>query len=247
MTLHSRKDNCTAASAHQGAAQFFDDLHKPLTDLMAVKEADHCLYCYDAPCIQACPTSIDIPTFIHQIRTGNVSGSARTILSENIMGGTCARACPTEVLCEQACVHNLAGTKPVENRSAATLCHRSFDSRRGGSSFPTGSGYRTSFGGDRWRDRPDCPLLTGPPCSAIRSAFMKLGPSRAGLMNMAWPPIRWSTTLPRGKLNSCWALAALTSFMTSLWAGSLPLGDMRAQHDAVFIGVGLGGANEAWS
>ena len=92
----------------------FGDLHAPLTALQANAEADRCLYCYDAPCIVACPTSIDIPTFIHQIRTGNPEGSARTILSENIMGGTCARACPTEVLCEQACVLNVAGEQPVE-------------------------------------------------------------------------------------------------------------------------------------
>ncbi len=92
----------------------FDDLHKPLNALQAVGAADHCIYCYDAPCIKACPTSIDIPTFIHQIRTDNVMGAARTILSENIMGGTCARACPTEVLCEQACVYNHGDEAPVE-------------------------------------------------------------------------------------------------------------------------------------
>ena len=92
----------------------FGDLHKPLNALQAVGAADHCIYCYDAPCIQACPTSIDIPTFIHQIRTDNVTGAARTILSENIMGGTCARACPTEVLCEQACVYNHGDEDPVE-------------------------------------------------------------------------------------------------------------------------------------
>lgn len=92
----------------------FDDLHAPLNALQAQGAADHCIYCYDAPCITACPTSIDIPTFIHQIRTHNVDGAARTILSENIMGGTCARACPTEVLCEQACVRNHSGEEPVQ-------------------------------------------------------------------------------------------------------------------------------------
>jgi dihydropyrimidine dehydrogenase (NAD+) subunit PreT len=94
--------------------QNFTDLHAPLSALQAKAEASRCLYCYDAPCIKACPTSIDIPTFIHQIRTGNVDGSAKTILSENIMGGTCARACPTEVLCEQACVLNTSDQQPVE-------------------------------------------------------------------------------------------------------------------------------------
>ena len=92
----------------------FDDLHSPLSPLQAKAEADRCLYCYDAPCITACPTSIDIPTFIHQIRADSLIGSAKTILSENIMGGTCARACPTEILCEQSCVLNVSQELPVE-------------------------------------------------------------------------------------------------------------------------------------
>ncbi|GAA0858982.1 NAD(P)-dependent oxidoreductase [Aliiglaciecola litoralis] len=92
----------------------FTDLHKPLNRLQAITEAARCTYCYDAPCIKACPTGIDIPTFIHQIRTDNITGAAKTILQENIMGGTCARACPTEVLCERACVRNHDQGKPVE-------------------------------------------------------------------------------------------------------------------------------------
>lgn len=95
-------------------AENFSDLHPPLRPAQAVVDAGRCLYCYDAPCINACPTGIDIPTFIHQIRTGNLDGSARTILSANIMGGTCARACPTEVLCEEACVVNHTEGKPVD-------------------------------------------------------------------------------------------------------------------------------------
>jgi len=92
----------------------FIDLHKPLSHQQAMAESARCLYCYDAPCIQACPTSIDIPTFIHQIRTENTKGSAKTILSQNIMGGTCARVCPTEVLCEEACVLNASLEHPIE-------------------------------------------------------------------------------------------------------------------------------------
>ena len=70
----------------------------------AVVEANRCLFCFDAPCIQACPTGIDIPSFIKKITTGNLTGAARTILSANILGASCARVCPTEVLCEGACV-----------------------------------------------------------------------------------------------------------------------------------------------
>src|SRR5215831_3948966 len=70
----------------------------------AIIEANRCLFCFDAPCIQACPTGIDIPSFIKKIANGNLTGSARTILTANVLGASCARVCPTEVLCEGACV-----------------------------------------------------------------------------------------------------------------------------------------------
>ncbi|NCF25641.1 MAG: FAD-dependent oxidoreductase [Gammaproteobacteria bacterium] len=95
-------------------ARNFSDLHPPLSHSEAIVEADRCYFCFDAPCTTACPTGIDIPGFIQKIRSGNLRGSAHTILSENIMGGMCARVCPTEVLCEEACVRNTHEEKPVE-------------------------------------------------------------------------------------------------------------------------------------
>ncbi len=92
----------------------FTDLHPPLTRSEALIEADRCYFCYDAPCTTACPTGIDIPGFIQKIRSDNLRGSADTILRENIMGGMCARVCPTEILCEEACVRNTHEEKPVE-------------------------------------------------------------------------------------------------------------------------------------
>jgi glutamate synthase (NADPH/NADH) small chain len=76
----------------------FGDLHPPLRRSEALIEADRCYFCFDAPCTTACPTGIDIPVFIQKIRSDNVRGSAQTILNENIMGGMCARVCPSEVL-----------------------------------------------------------------------------------------------------------------------------------------------------
>jgi dihydropyrimidine dehydrogenase (NAD+) subunit PreT len=78
----------------------------------AIEESNRCLYCYDAPCVKACPTEIDIPTFIKKISSGNIKGSAKTILTANPMGASCARVCPTEELCEGACVLNHS-TKPI--------------------------------------------------------------------------------------------------------------------------------------
>lgn len=90
----------------------FLEAHEGLSNREAVEEANRCLYCYDAPCIQACPTSIDIPSFIKKIASGNLKGSAKTIMSQNPVGASCSRVCPTEELCEGACVLN-ASTKPI--------------------------------------------------------------------------------------------------------------------------------------
>ncbi len=91
----------------------FSDLHPPLSDHEALVAADRCYFCHDAPCITACPTDIDIPMFIRQIATGHDKAAGRTILDQNILGGMCARVCPTETLCEQACVREVAEGKPV--------------------------------------------------------------------------------------------------------------------------------------
>jgi dihydropyrimidine dehydrogenase (NAD+) subunit PreT len=92
----------------------FADINPPLTPGQALEEGSRCLFCHDAPCIKACPTGIDVPQFIRQILTGNLRGSAKTILEANILGQSCARVCPTSVLCEGACVLNAEGKKPVE-------------------------------------------------------------------------------------------------------------------------------------
>ncbi|MCH4811526.1 NAD(P)-dependent oxidoreductase [Vreelandella neptunia] len=84
----------------------FSDLHPPLTHRQAIIESQRCLYCYDAPCVEACPSDIDIPSFIRQISENNINGAAETILEANILGGSCARVCPTEILCERSCVRN---------------------------------------------------------------------------------------------------------------------------------------------
>jgi glutamate synthase (NADPH/NADH) small chain len=95
-------ENAAALAGH------FTDLAPPLNDRQAHLEASRCLYCYDAPCVNACPSEIDIPSFIRNIHQDNVQGAAQKILSANILGGSCARVCPTEILCQQACVRNNA-------------------------------------------------------------------------------------------------------------------------------------------
>ncbi len=94
--------------------EIFEDFKGEYTREQAVVEANRCLYCADAPCVQACPTHIEIPQFIRKIATGNVKGSARTIFESNILGMSCARVCPVEVLCAGDCVYNHMGMPPIQ-------------------------------------------------------------------------------------------------------------------------------------
>jgi glutamate synthase (NADPH/NADH) small chain len=103
-----------ARLAAEQYAQHFADAAPRLSRTQALVEAERCLYCFDAPCATACPTGIDVPSFIQRIAQDNLRGAARTILEANPLGGTCARVCPTEVLCEQVCVRTTQSGKPVE-------------------------------------------------------------------------------------------------------------------------------------
>src|SRR5947209_20243093 len=102
------------APTHPEIAARFPDLHPPLDRQAALAESNRCLYCFDAPCTGACPTHIDVPAFIKKIASGNLAGSARTILDANILGASCARACPVEVLCEGACVMHHYNKQPIQ-------------------------------------------------------------------------------------------------------------------------------------
>lgn len=104
----------SATIGHPEVATRFPDLHPPFDPRAAVVEASRCLNCFDAPCMGACPTHIDVPGFIKKIASGNVTGSARTILDANVLGASCSRVCPVEVLCEGACVMHGRKEKPIE-------------------------------------------------------------------------------------------------------------------------------------
>ena len=115
MTEAMRLDGVRAGRlAADDLAHNFDDLHPRLDPHEATVAADRCYFCYDAPCVTACPTAIDIPLFIRQIQAGQPEAAAKTIFDQNILGGMCARVCPVETLCQEACVREAAEGKPVE-------------------------------------------------------------------------------------------------------------------------------------
>ena len=114
MASSSKADISAGRLSSEELARNFSDLHPPLSEYEAKVAADRCYFCFDAPCVEACPTGIDIPGFIQRIRTGNIVGSAQTILESNILGGMCARVCPTETLCEEVCVRNTSEDQPVQ-------------------------------------------------------------------------------------------------------------------------------------
>ncbi len=108
MAIHSNKLSATQYEKN------FSDIHPPFeTKDAALVEANRCLFCYDAPCMKSCPTSIDVPKFIKQITTDNIKGSAHTIFNSNILGAGCSKVCPVEKLCEGACVYNLMDEDPI--------------------------------------------------------------------------------------------------------------------------------------
>src|SRR5229473_3305560 len=106
--------NVVPALTPEEFADRFSDIHPPFGPQAAAVEASRCLFCFDAPCTAACPTHIDVPRFIKKIATGNLRGAATTILDSNILGLSCSRVCPVDVLCEGACVMHRYNKEPIE-------------------------------------------------------------------------------------------------------------------------------------
>ena len=219
----------------------FADIHPPLDAHEAAVAAARCYFCHDAPCVTACPTAIDIPLFIRQISTGTPEAAARTIFDQNILGGMCARVCPTETLCEEACVREAAEGRPVE------------------------IGRLQRFATDRLMARPGHPYARAP--GTGRSVAV-VGAGPAGLACAHRLAMHGhSVTLVEarakpGGLNEYGIAAYKTvdDFAASevdwlLGIGGIALETGRpvaspadldaliAQHDAVFLGIGLAGVN----
>lgn len=222
--------------------QHFADLHPAFDRHDARVAAERCLFCYDAPCVTACPTAIDVPLFIRQIVGGNPVGAAKTILDANIFGGMCARVCPTEQLCEQACVREAAEGEPVAigmlqryATDTAMTAGRQFY-RQGA---PTGA--RVAIVG------------AGPAGLACAHRLSRLGHEavvfeareRAGGLNEYGIAAYKSVDgFAQRELDYILAVGGITIEHGIRLGRDMTLSDLRRDFDAVFLGMGLGDTNE---
>ncbi len=220
----------------------FTDLHPPLTGHESAVAADRCYFCHDAPCVTACPTAIDIPLFIRQIASGTPDAAARTIFDQNILGGMCARVCPTEVLCEQACVRELAEGKPVL------------------------IGQLQRFATDSLMRRDDHPYTRAPEtgkriavvgagpaglaCAhrlALRGHAVDLYDARSkggGLNEFGIAAYKTVDDFAQTELNWLLAIGGINVLYGKGFGHGLDLDELVASHDAVFLGIGLTGVNQ---
>jgi glutamate synthase (NADPH/NADH) small chain len=219
----------------------FADINPPLTPAQALEEGSRCLFCHDAPCIKACPTEIDVPQFIRQILTGNMRGSAKTILSANILGHSCARVCPTSVLCEGACVLNAEGKKPVE---IGKLQRYAVDPVIAGGTqlFTAGAsnGYKVALIG------------AGPASLSCAAELRKRGyetvifdanPQPGGLDTYGIAAYKMRAQDVEKEVAMVRALGVEIKSGISV-GGDMPLAQLERDFDAIFLAIGLGATDD---
>lgn len=222
-------------------ARNFSDLHPALDRHEAHVEADRCYFCFDAPCQTACPTSIDIPLFIREISTGNPLGAAETIFEQNILGGMCARVCPTEQLCEESCVRMEAEGKPVKigqlQRYATDIAMR--EGRQFFTRAPS-TGKRIAVVG------------AGPAGLSAAHRLSMHGhdvvifdarPKPGGLNEYGIASYKTPGGFAQAEVEYVTAIGGISIVNEKMLGRDFSLAELREQYDAVFLGMGLGGVN----
>ncbi|MDA0186788.1 MAG: NAD(P)-dependent oxidoreductase [Proteobacteria bacterium] len=219
----------------------FADLHAPLDAHEALVAADRCYFCHDAPCITACPTTIDIPLFIRQIATGTPEAAAKTIFDQNILGGMCARVCPTETLCEQACVREAAEGKPVDiGRLQRYATDRVMAAGVHPFSRAPQTGKRVAVVG------------AGPAGLACAHRLAMKGheidlfdarPKGGGLNEYGIATYKATDGFAGAELDWLMQIGGITLHTGRALGRDLSLDGLCADYDAVFLGMGLGGVN----
>ena len=219
----------------------FSDYHPPLKSGNAIVESNRCYFCYDAPCVDACPTAIDIPNFIRKISTGNLKGSAKDILSQNIMGGMCARVCPTEVLCEASCVRETQEHQPVRIGDLQRyVTDRFFET---GETFfergePTGKRIAIVGGGP-----------AGLSCAHRLARFgheavvFEAREKLSGLNEYGIAAYKTVNDFAQREVDFILQIGGIETRTNQKLGQEIKLDELRKEYDAVFLGVGLGDVN----
>lgn len=219
----------------------FGDLHPPLAREAALVEANRCYFCHDAPCVEACPTGIDIPQFIRQIATDNIEGSGRTILAANIFGGACARVCPTEVLCERACVRQAQEAKPI---AIGRLQRYATDPLLEEGRHPFARGPRTGKrvavvgGGPAGLSCAHRLAMLGHDVTVFE-ARDRLG----GLNEYGVAEYKVADHFARAEVDFILGIGGIELRVGQALGRDLTLAELRRGFDAVFLGMGLAGVN----
>jgi dihydropyrimidine dehydrogenase (NAD+) subunit PreT len=225
----------------------FADAHPPLSPAQAVVEASRCYFCHDAPCVEACPTGIDVPSFIRKIGTGNLLGSAQTILESNILGGSCARVCPTEELCERACVRTAQEHQPIQ---IGALQRHATDWLMG---QPDSVQKRTvPFCRAPATGRRIAVVGAGPAGLACAHGLARLGhdvtifemrPKPGGLNEYGIAAYKVADDFARREIEFILSIGGITIEYGKSLGRHITLDGLRRDFDAVFLGLGQAGVN----
>lgn len=219
----------------------FNDIDVPLERKTALVEANRCYFCYDAPCVEACPTGIDIPGFIKQIATDNVEGAGLRILSANIFGGACARVCPTEVLCERACVRMAQEGKPIEiGRLQRYACDPVLEQGRHPFTRAPRSGKRIAVvgGGPAGLSCAHGLAAQGHDV-VVFEARERLG----GLNEYGVAEYKVANHFARAEIDFILGIGGIEARTGLALGKGLSLVELRRDFDAVFLAMGLAGVN----
>jgi glutamate synthase (NADPH/NADH) small chain len=224
-----------------GAEYQFGEAHPALSPAQAVVEANRCSFCYDAPCTEACPTDIDVPGFIRGIATGNLAGAAKKILEENILGGACARVCPTEILCERACVWTAAGERPI---AIGAL-------QRVATDWQMGQGFQP-FTRAAATGRRIAVVGAGPAGLACAHGLARLGhevvvfdgkAKPGGLNEYGIAAYKMADEFAAREVAFLLGIGGISIEYGQMLGRDLSLGALREKFDAVFLGLGQAAVN----
>ncbi len=230
----------------------FADLHPPLSKHEALVEADRCYFCFDAPCMSACPTAIDVPLFIRQIQTGNASGAGKTIFEQNILGGMCARVCPTETLCEQVCVRNDAENLPVRIGALQRYATDHAMNMPGAQSSSSAPQPSHPFSRAPQTGKRIAVIGAGPAGLACAHRLAWLGhevkifdarEKSGGLNEYGIASYKTVDDFAQREVEFILGIGGITIETGKALGKELALGALQRDYDAVFLGLGLGGVN----